>query len=227
MTTPTTTPAAHGGAGESPRRTLWPGLAGVASGVLMLVALLVIFAGGPDTEGRDGLRETLAFYSDDGNLDRTEGMAVMLLLSALLFLWFLGALARLAGNRSHLVLAGGAVYAALLMIATLAGSIYAISANNTDSFQVGPGTAMVALLLLDMAYAGFVAAMAAAAVLLFTVWRVAVTTRAVPAWLGWCAFAIAVLSLAGPFSAWLTVLLMPLWTLAAGLLLALRGPAAP
>jgi len=225
MTTPTAAPA-HG-TGETPRRTLWPGVAGIASGVLMLGALVVTYAISPDTEGDDGLRETLAFYSDGDNLDLTEGMAVMMLLALLLFLWFLGALARLAGNRSHLVLAGGSVFAALLMIATLAGSIYAISANNTDSFPVGPETATVALLLLDMSYAGFVAAMAAAAVLLFTVWRVSVTSRAVPSWLGWCAFVIAVLSLAGPISAWLTVPLMALWTVLAGLLLVLRGPAGP
>ncbi|MEV0174338.1 hypothetical protein AB0I00_24850 [Streptomyces sp. NPDC050803] len=222
MTTPTTAPPAH--AGETPRRTLWPGVAGIASGVLMLVGLLVTYSDSPDTEGKDALRDTLAFYSDDDNLDVTEGMAVMLLVAILLFLWFLGALARLAGNRSHLVLAGGAVYAALLMVGTLAGAIYAITANNSDVFLVGPETAMVAILLLDMAYAGFVAAMVAAAVLLFTVWRVAVTTRAVPAWLGWCAFVVGVLCLAGPITAWVTVLLMAVWIVLAGVLLVVRAP---
>ncbi|MDT9698578.1 hypothetical protein [Streptomyces sp. P17] len=225
MTTPTTAPAHD--SGETPRRTLWPGIAGIASGVLMLVALLVTYSDSPDIEDSDWLRETVAYYRDGDNLDLAEGMAVMLLLAMLLFLWFLGALARLAGNRSHLVLAGGTVYAALLMIATLTGSIYAITANNTESFPVGPETAAVAVLLLDMSYAGFIAAMAAAAVLLFTLWRVSVTTRAVPAWLGWCAFVIAVLSLAGPFTAWVTVLLMAVWTLLAGVLLVLRGPAGP
>jgi hypothetical protein len=222
MTAPTT--AQPHSAGDTSRRTLWPGVAGIASGVLMLVALLVTYANSPDTEGDDGLRDTLAFYGKDSNLDVTEGMALMLLVAALLFLWFLGALARLAGNRSHLVLAGGAVFTALLMIATLAGSIYAISANNTESFRVGPETAMVALLLLDMAYAGFVAAMAAAAVLLFTIWRVSLTTGAVPRWLGWLSFVIAVLCLAGPITAWATVLLMAAWTVLAGVLLVMRAP---
>lgn len=80
------------------------------------------------------------------------------------------------------------------------------------------------MLLMDVAYAGFIAAMAAAAVLLFAVRRTSVTTRALPAWLGWFGFVIAILCLAGPFSAWLRVLLMALWTVAAGVVLVVRSP---
>jgi hypothetical protein len=44
-----------------PRRDLWPGIAGIASGVLMLVGLLVTYANSPDYTDEDGLRETVAF----------------------------------------------------------------------------------------------------------------------------------------------------------------------
>ncbi|MFJ7042092.1 hypothetical protein ACIQVC_01605 [Streptomyces sp. NPDC101112] len=207
-----------------PRRDLWPGIAGIASGVLMLVGLLVTYANSPDYTDEDGLRETVAFYRDDSNLDLTEAMTLVMLAGSLLFLWFLSALARRVGSRSQLVLSGGVVFAVLTMVATITGGIYAISALNTDTFVVGPGTAMVAMLLMDVAYAGFIAAMAAAAVLLFAVWRAGVTTHAVPAWLGWSGFVIAVLCCAGPFTAWLTVLLMALWTIAAGVVLMVRPP---
>ncbi|MGW0706629.1 hypothetical protein ACWD4G_11825 [Streptomyces sp. NPDC002643] len=197
----------------------------MASGVLLLIAIPVMYGNTPDYDGEDGLRETVAFYRDQGNLDLTEAMAPLMLVSGLLFLWFLGGLTRRVGNRALLVLAGGIAFVVLTMVATIAGSIYAITANNTESFVVGPGTAMVAMVLLDVAYGGFIAAMAGAAVLLFTVWRATMLTHALPAWLGWSAFVIALLCLAGPVSAWLTVLLMGAWTGATGTVMALRPTA--
>ncbi len=226
MTTTPTRPAPPGARtqGAKPRGIFWPGIAGIASGALMLVALLVLYNNSPDYEGKNGLVKTLAFYRDTGNRDLTEAMTLVMLAAALLFLFFLGALARLTANRSTLVLAGGIVFTTLLMVGTIAGSIYAISASHTDDFLVIPQTAMVALLLQDVAYAGFIAGMAGAAVLLFAVWRTARTTGAVPQWLGWAGFVIAVLCLAGPFSAWLTVLLMAVWTVLAGVVLVMRPP---
>jgi hypothetical protein len=208
-----------------PRGIHWPGVAGIASGVLMLVALLVTYNISPEYDGKDGLRETVAFYRDGGNLDLTEAMTLVMLAAALLFLWFLAALVRLVGGRSALVLLGGSVFTAMLLIGTIAGAIYGISANHTEAFVVGPETAMVALLLFDVSYGGYIAAMLGAAVLLFAVWRASVTTGALPVWLGWFAFVIAVLSLAGPFSAWLTVLLMGVWTVLVGVVMVVR-PAA-
>lgn len=190
----------------------------------MLVALLVSYGNSPDYTGADGLRDTVTFYRDSGNLDLTEAMSLVMLAATLLFFWFLAALARLAGARSSLVLVGGTAFVVLVMIATITGAIYALSANHTETFLVGPQTAMVAMLLMDVSYAGFIAAMAAAAVLLFAVWRVSVTTGALPAWLGWFAFVIAVLCLAGPFSAWLTAPLMGVWVVVAGVVLVLRSP---
>lgn len=223
MTTPTTA-AAHL-AGETPRRTLWPGIAGIASGVLLLVSLLVVLSISPDVQGRRGLRNALLFYLDQGNLDLTTAMASIQLVGAVLFLWFLAALARLAGNRSHLVLGAGVAFSVLLLVATLTESIFALSVNSTEVVQVTPLTSVIAILLLDMAYAAYIATMGVAAVLLFTVWRVSVTTGAVPVWLGWFGFAVALASLAGPYTAWITAPLMAVWILLAGLLLVLRPPA--
>lgn len=226
MTTIPTRPApprAHT-QGAKPRGIFWPGVAGLVSGALMLVSLLVMYNNSPDYEGRNGLRKTVEFYRDSGNRDLTEAMTLVMLAAALLFLFFLAALARVAASRSAQVLVGGIVFTTLVMVATIAGAIYAVSASHTDDFLVTPQTGMVALLLQDVAYGGFIAGMIGAAVLLFAVWRTARTTRALPQWLGWFGFVIAVLCLAGPFSAWLTVLLMGVWTLLAGAVMVMRPP---
>ncbi|MFF4256264.1 hypothetical protein ACFY1L_34180 [Streptomyces sp. NPDC001663] len=208
------------------KRLYWPGAAGVGSGVIMLTAVIILDNNTPDDTGKRGLTRTLSFYLKDSNLDLLEATTLLLLASCVLFLFFLGALTRVAGKRSQLVLAGGIAFAVLVMAAGLISGIFAISAKYDDTFLVIPGTALLAMLLIDLAYGALIGAMGAAAVLLFAMWRVSRTTDALPQWLGWPALIIALGSLAGPFTAWITPLLMAVWTLAAGLLLALRPPAA-
>ncbi|MER6995988.1 hypothetical protein [Streptomyces sp. NPDC000410] len=212
--------------GETFRGALWPGIAGIVSGCLMIAGLVLLMWRTPDTGEPGGLGATLVFYSEQGNLDLSETSAVLLVGAGLLFMWFLVALARLAGNRSHLVLVGGCVFTVFLIGAALVGNIYAISASRSDAFLVLPQTVLVAVLLLDLAYALLVAAMVGAAVMLFAMWRVAATTKAVPEWLGWAGLVVAIVSLAGPFSAWLTPLLLAVWTITAGVLLILKARAA-
>ncbi|WP_141743752.1 hypothetical protein [Streptomyces agglomeratus] len=206
----------------APHRDLWPGIAGLVAGVLLIVGH-ILWLNTPDTDGRGALGEVVSFYRKDSNQALAETSALLLLAAGLLFMFFLVALSRLAGNRSHLVLVGGTVFTAFLLLAAIAGNVFAITLNTSDVFRVGPQTALIAILLLDVAYAAEIAAMAGAAVLLFAVWRVARESRAVPGWLGWFGFVVAVLSLAGPFSAWATPLLLGLWIVAAGVVLILNA----
>lgn len=205
-----------------PHRDLWPGIAGLAAGGLLIAAQLLWWRT-PDTEGRDAVRDVVTFYAKDSNRDLAEATALMLLTAGLLFMFFLVALSRLAGNRSHLVLVGGIVFATFLMVSALAGNVYAITANHAEVFAVAPATSLIAILLLHVAYGAMIAAMAGAAVLLFAIWRVAGEPHTVPLWLGWPGFVVAVLSLAGPFSAWLTPLLLGLWVLAASVVLVINA----
>lgn len=204
-------------------RDLWPGIAGLLAGGLLIAGHLLWVWRSPDTEGRDAIEEVVDFYAKDSNQALSETAALMLLATGLLFMFFLVALSRLAGNRSHLVLAGGTVFTVFLMVSAIAGNMYGITVNNSDVFLVGPETALIAILLLDLAYGALIAAMAGVAVLLFALWRVARETHAVPGWLGWFGFVVAVLSLGGPFSAWATPLLLALWMLAAGVVLILNA----
>ncbi|GAA3794444.1 hypothetical protein GCM10022403_030380 [Streptomyces coacervatus] len=208
------------------KRMYWPAAAGVGSGVMMLTGVIILNSNIPDDSGSRGLAKTLTFYLKSSNLDLLEATTLLLLASSMLFLFFLGALTGIAGKRSQLVLAGGIAFAVLMMAAALISGIFAISAKYDDTFLVVAGTALLAMLLIDLAYGAFIGAMAAAAVLLFAMWRVSRTTDALPQWLGWPALVIALGSLAGPFTAWITTLLMGVWILAAGVLLTLRPPAA-
>ncbi|MDH2391333.1 hypothetical protein QCN29_21610 [Streptomyces sp. HNM0663] len=203
-------------------KDVWPGIAGVVSGGL-LIAVQALWYRTPDTGDRGAIRDVVLFYADDGNRDLAEATALMTLLASLLFLFFLVALARLAGNRSHQVLLGGVAFTVLLLVAVIAGNVYAITVDYSDVFPVAPQTALIAILLLEVQYAGMVAAMVAAAVMLFAVWRVATAAQAAPPWLGWSAFAVAVVCLVGPITAWLTPLLLGVWLIAAGVLMILRS----
>ncbi|WP_267244582.1 hypothetical protein [Streptomyces sp. PR69] len=203
-------------------KDIWPGIAGVVAGGL-LIAVQALWYRTPDIEGRGAIRDVVAFYADDGNRHLAEATALMTLLAGLLFLFFLVALARLAGNRSHQVLLGGVAFTVLLLVAVIAGNVYAITVDHADVFPVAPQTALIAILLLEVQYAGMVAAMVAAAVMLFAVWRVATAAHAAPQWLGWSAFAVAVICLVGPFTAWLTPLLLGVWVIAAGVLMILQS----
>jgi hypothetical protein len=203
-------------------RDLWPGIAGLAAAGL-LIAGYVLWWDTPDVSGRGALRRVVFFYLKESNRDASEATAFILLAAGLLFLFFLVALSRLAGNRSHLVLVGGTVFVAFLMVAALAGNIFAITVNHTDVFPVLPGTSLIAILLLNVAYGAVIASMAGAAVMLFAVWRAAQDSHAIPAWLGWSGLVVAVLSLAGPFSAWLTPVLLAAWVLGASVVLILNA----
>ncbi|MEV8306856.1 hypothetical protein AB0P36_05700 [Streptomyces flavidovirens] len=216
------TPSASSHPEPAPHRDLWPGIAGVVAGVL-LIAGHILWLRTPDTTGPGAIRNVVTFYAKDSNQALAETSALMLLAAGLLFMFFLVALSRLAGNRSHLVLVGGTVFTVLLMVSAIAGNMFAITASTSDVFRVGPQTAHIAILLLDLAYAAAIASMAGAAVLLFAVWRAARESRAVPMWLAWFGFVVAVLSLGAMFSAWATPVLLGVWVVAAGVVLILNA----
>ncbi|MFC8197567.1 hypothetical protein ACFWBR_14485 [Streptomyces sp. NPDC060006] len=204
-----TAPTPKAGAG-----VLWPGIAGALSGGLLIAGQL-LFWRTPETDYRGAVVDVVRFYRDDGNQTLAEVTVLFLLAAGLLFLWFLADLARRSNTRSTLVLVGGTVFTIGIMLAGLAGNVFAITANHSDDFVVVPSTALLSMVLIDVAYGAMIAAMLGAAVLLFAVWRAGV----LPAWLTWTGFAIAVISLGGPFTAWGTPLLLGVWLVLAGVLL--------
>ncbi|MEV0223151.1 hypothetical protein [Streptomyces sp. NPDC050704] len=206
---------------------MWTGVAGILAGGLLIFGQILTWRT-PDTEDDDAIREVVTFYSKDGNQALAETGALVLLAAGLAFLCFLPVLVRAAGSRSTVALAGGTVFVVLLMVSAIAGNIYGITANHSEVFRVVPETALIAILLLDVAYGGLIGAMVGAAVLLLAVWRATRTTGdtqgapVLPSWLTWAALVVGVLCLAGPFSAWLTPMLLAVWLVAAGLVVMLK-----
>jgi hypothetical protein len=203
---------------------LWTGIAGILAGGLLIFGHILTWRT-PDVEDDDAIREVVTFYSKDSNQALSETGALVLLAAGLAFLCFLPVLVRAAGSRSTVALAGGTVFVVLLMVSAISGNIYGVTANHADAFQVVPETALIAILLLDVAYGGLIGAMVGAAVLLLAIWRTTRGTEVVavlPSWLTWAALVVGVLCLAGPFSAWLTPMLLAVWLVAAGVVVLLK-----
>ncbi|GAA1143140.1 hypothetical protein F4556_005857 [Kitasatospora gansuensis] len=220
-----------------PRRsTVWAAVAGIGSAGFLVAGQLLLWRT-PEYDGIDAVPKLTRYYLDSGNRHLGEASALMHLASALLFAWFLVALIRIvrdgerragrSGSLPTLMLAGGTVFMVFIMLAGTIGNLFGISANYADGFPVEPRTVVIAILLLDMSYASTIAAMVGVSVLLFALWRAVQTGHALPGWLGWFAFVLAILCLAGPFGAWLTPLIFALWMLAACVVLLMPAAAGP
>ncbi|WP_405016731.1 hypothetical protein OHV05_06180 [Kitasatospora sp. NBC_00070] len=217
------------------RSTMSAVVAGVLSAGLLVTGQLLLWRT-PEYDGANAVPQLTRFYLNHGNQNLAEVSALMHLGSALLFAWFLVALIRTVrgaerragrvGNLSTLMLLGGTVFMVFIMLAGTTGNLFGITADNADGFPVEPRTAVIAILLLDMSYAAAIAAMVGVSILLFALWRAVQTVHALPAWLGWFAFVLAVLCLAGPFGAWVTPLIFALWMLAACVALLMTTEAA-
>ncbi|NBM19903.1 hypothetical protein [Streptomyces sp. GC420] len=219
----------------TPARALWSGIAAILSGALLIAGQALTWRT-PDTGDQGAIVEMVRFYGDEGNRTLSETAAVMMLASALLFLCFLPELVRAAGRRAWLAVAGGTVFTVCLMLAAITGNVYAITANHSAVYLVTPETSRTAILLMDVAYGGLTAAMLGAVVMLIAVWRTALeghgaaggAAASLRLWLAWAGLAVALVSLAGPLTAWLTPMLLAVWLVAAGLLMVLlKAPAGP
>jgi hypothetical protein len=196
-------------------------LAGIVAVVLWIVGVAIMESLG--TADLETAEEVLTYYQDDENGILASGFVFQL--GALFFLVFLSALrSRLwvieggSGMLSTLAFASG-VAVAIFLIALPAGDMSG-ALNNDD---LAPEAAQA---LNNIGDVGFIGAELSAAVLLFATGLLAVRLRALPVWLGWASFVIALWLLIPPIG-WAALLFgVPLWTLVTSVLLYLR-PAEP
>jgi hypothetical protein len=192
-------------------------LAGIVAVILWIVGVLVMETLG--TADRETAEEALAYFQDEENGILAAGFIFQL--GALFFLVFLSALrSRLwgveggSGMLSTLAFASG-VAVAIFLIALPGGDM----SGALGSEDLGPEAAQ-ALTSLDELF--FIGAELSAAVLLFATGLLAVHRRALPVWLGWASFVIALWLLIPPIG-WAGLLIgVPVWTLVTSLLLYLR-----
>ena len=195
-------------------------LGGALSAVLWLVSLVVLEgAGNPAGPTRGD--EIAAFYRDD----RTAILIASTLhvLGGFLFLWFVAALRpALDVVPSWLrtaTLVGGTAGGALMLAMTGGQSTGA----TTDTELLTPETAIV---FWRLAHGIFVAAEIALAVFLGALSILALRRLVLPRWLGWFGLVVTVLLLIPPIGWAALLFLVPVWLVAASLILWRRSAAA-
>lgn len=215
------------------RWSVWTGAAGILSALCWGLGHILWWRQ-PDASERGAIPKLVKYYADDGNVNLAATMFVAYLVAAFLFGWFLVGLLRTvrtaeraqgrAGSLSVAVLVGGIILLVFSLLGGMGNSLFGISVNFDHAFVVTPGTVLFAMLVADLAYGMVIASMAGAALMLFAVWAIARRTDALPTWLAWIAFVIAILTLGGPFTSWGTPLLVAAWVLVTGVVMIVRRP---
>ena len=198
-------------------------LAGALAAVLWTVGVFVLEGAGNPADPSNG--DVVAeFYRDD---------RVMILISATLhglggvfFLWFVAALrsvldaAGSPGWLANAMLVGGTAGGAMMLALTGGQSAGA----TTDSELL---TADTAIVFWRLAHGIFIAAELALAVFLGALSILALRRIALPRWLGWFGLVVAILLLIPPIGWAALLFLLPLWLIAASIVLWLRPRGAP
>jgi hypothetical protein len=183
------------------------------AGALFTVIFAVGFLTSGDTPDSDSAGETVVEHYDDSG--KILFGVIMLLLAAVVFLFFAGVLRRHLAERGSEWLAsvvfGGAVVYAVGLGVFLSSQIALVEAADANQTAVAE-----ALNVIDNNNFG-PAAIGLAVVLLASAWHV-VSTRSLPVWLGWVALALGILAIAGPLG-FIAFLLFPIWVLAVAVVL--------
>ncbi|HEV8296864.1 MAG TPA: hypothetical protein VGQ20_06205 [Acidimicrobiales bacterium] len=201
-------------------------VAGVAGLVFVVLAFVARFVAGdrPDPSGDNAPAKFAEFYADSAHQTRALVSTVLGVIALFAFLWFLGGLwSRLrnadgdATTPTIIVAAGGAAFFALGVVSHLANDILGITLKFSDGYELDPGLAVVLSFLGDGA---FMASMVAVGAATAAAGVIILRTNALPKWLAWIGFALAVLSLPlFPPLSFLAALLLAVWVVAASIVL--------
>lgn len=171
----------------------WAPLSGLVSVVLWVIVFVLVGEGAGDSDG-----EILSYYAADGNRN-DEIVSFFLILAAMLFfLWFLAELrVRLLvaegqpARLTALAFGSGLLTTALLLVT---GVFFAMTAFATgdDDFRLDPNTHR---LISNAGYLFFVSGLMVSFVLILVTSVLAVRAGALPVWLGWIGFPVAVFML--------------------------------
>ena len=200
-------------------------LAGIAAVALWIVGLVV--QGEPPEEKDEGASpgsggaDVLRWYNDETDTILAGGFIFQV--GVLFFLIFLVALrlrlASVEGGSGFLTLlaSGAGIAMAVFLLAAPGGDM----AGAINDEELTPDSALALRFISD---ALFVGAELSAALFVAATGLLAVRLRALPVWLGWISFALALLMLIPPIGWAGLVFGMPLWILATSVLLYLRAP---
>jgi hypothetical protein len=174
----------------------WAALGGVLYVVLFVIGTILLFSGAPS--GDSAPAKVIKWYSDSGHRDRINVAWILLGLSILFLLWFIGALRRAVsdvdgeGILTGVVSLGGGVYAALTLASVALSDGIRTMSDDTYQHQVYPGLIHAgddAAWMLHASGGVGLGAMIIAASL------AALRARAVPTWAGWLGIVVGILGL--------------------------------
>jgi hypothetical protein len=203
----------------------WAGLGGVAYVVLFVIGTIMLFNGSPS--GDSAPAKVIAWYSDSGHRHRISIGWILLGLSILFLLWFIGALRRAVsivdgeGILTGVVGLGGGIYAALALASVALSDGIRTMSDDTYQHRVFPElihAADDATWVMHATGAAALGVMIIAASLAFmwgAVW---------PKWAGWLGIVVGILALASV--AFFPQFLFLLWILVVSIWM-FRRPQAP
>jgi hypothetical protein len=195
----------------------WAALGGLVYVVLFVIGTILLFSGAPS--GDSAPAKVIQWYSDSGHRNRINGGWILIGLSILFLLWFIGALRRAVsvvdeeGILTGVVSLGGGIYAALALASVALSDGIRTMSDDTYQHRVFPElihAADDATWVMHATGAAALGVMIIAASLAFTwgaVW---------PKWAGWLGVFVGILALASivffpQFLFLLWILVVSLW----------------
>jgi hypothetical protein len=175
----------------------WAALGGLVYVVLFVVGTILFFSGAPS--GDSAPAKFIQWYSDGGHRDRIQFGWIIIGLSVIFLIWFIGALRRAVsvvdgeGILTGLVSLGGGIYAALALAAVAVSDGIRTMSDDTYQHRVFPELIHAA----DDATWVMHATGAAALGVMITAASLAFMWSAVwPKWAGWLGVVVGILALA-------------------------------
>jgi hypothetical protein len=195
--------------------------------VLRVLVVIGFVVQGTPAEATASDTEIIDYYTDSGNQFRQTLGATLIGVGLLCFLGFItGLRAATAAQASNseaplpqLAFASGLVFVTLFYASIAIGT--ALSATDSDVFELDPDTARIVLTIGNFWLFGFAAL--AAAPLVAATSLISLRTGLLPRWLTWAGFVIPILLLPSPIVYGLPMPLVIAWTLATSIVLVLRG----
>lgn len=196
----------------------WAPASGIVYAVLVVTGTLLIVLDEIDSQSNQAIA---AYYADAGNrLTEIVGFFLMVV-GVLFFLVFVSTLWNRFGPTgkgstilSSLVVGAGVAAAALFVVAACLLSATSFAVTFESGFQVDPN---LARFVTGLGYQLLLAATLVTTGLVVATSTFALTTSALPTWLGWIGFAAVVLAVIEMFL--LAVFVLPLWAIVVSVVL--------
>ena len=200
----------------------WAALGGLVYAVLFVIGTIVFFSGAPS--GDSAPAKVIQWYSDSGHRDRIHFGWILIGLSIIFLLWFIGALRRAVsavdgeGILTGVVSLGGGVYAALALASVALSDGIRTMSDDTYQHRVFPELIHAAD---DATWVMHATGAAALGVMIIATSLAFMWGAIWPTWAGWLGVVVGILALAS--IAFFPQFLFLLWILVVSIVIFLQS----